>query len=113
MDFVIVSMLRPRRSMQAVEDDVDQALGRRSAAAGTRRPLDQVMLGRKMPADGAGADAGSAGHLGGQYFGPGGFGHIRGYPTTATSNRRSHDVQVQKRLWAVSKELTGVVYPVS
>ena len=25
---------------------------------------------------------------------------------------KSHDVEVQKRLWAVSEELTGVTYPV-
>jgi NAD(P)-dependent dehydrogenase (short-subunit alcohol dehydrogenase family) len=50
--------------------------------------------------------------LGGQYFGPGGFGHVRGYPTTARSNGRSHDAHVQQRLWAVSEELTGVKYPV-
>ena len=50
--------------------------------------------------------------LGGQYFGPGGFGHVRGYPTTARSNGRSHDAHVQQRLWAVSEELTGVRYPV-
>jgi NAD(P)-dependent dehydrogenase (short-subunit alcohol dehydrogenase family) len=49
---------------------------------------------------------------GGQYFGPGGFGHVRGYPRTARSSGRSHDAHVQQRLWAVSEELTGVTYPV-
>jgi hypothetical protein len=28
------------------------------------------------------------------------------------SNRKSHDVERQRRLWAVAEELTGVVYPV-
>jgi hypothetical protein len=28
------------------------------------------------------------------------------------SSRRSHDVGVQRRLWAVSEELTGVTFPV-
>jgi hypothetical protein len=28
------------------------------------------------------------------------------------SSRKSHDVDRQRRLWAVSEELTGVVYPV-
>jgi NAD(P)-dependent dehydrogenase (short-subunit alcohol dehydrogenase family) len=51
------------------------------------------------------------GVLGGQYFGPGGFAELRGYPKVVASNSRSHDVEVQKRLWAVSEELTGVVYP--
>jgi NAD(P)-dependent dehydrogenase (short-subunit alcohol dehydrogenase family) len=50
--------------------------------------------------------------LGGQYFGPGGLGHVRGYPEVVTSSRRSHDVEAQNRLWAVSEQLTEVVYPV-
>src|ERR1700737_2459588 len=52
------------------------------------------------------------GVLGGQYCGPGGFGELRGYPKVVASNARSHDVDLQKRLWAVSEELTGVGYPV-
>jgi len=52
------------------------------------------------------------GVLGGQYFGPGGFAELRGYPKVVASNARSHDVDMQRRLWAVSEELTGVVYPV-
>jgi NAD(P)-dependent dehydrogenase (short-subunit alcohol dehydrogenase family) len=52
------------------------------------------------------------GVLGGQYFGPGGFAELRGYPKVVASNARSHDVDVQRRLWAVSEELTGVGYPV-
>jgi NAD(P)-dependent dehydrogenase (short-subunit alcohol dehydrogenase family) len=49
---------------------------------------------------------------GGQYFGPDGFGQMRGHPKVVASSVKSHDVEVQKRLWAVSEELTGVVYPV-
>jgi NAD(P)-dependent dehydrogenase (short-subunit alcohol dehydrogenase family) len=49
---------------------------------------------------------------GGQYYGPDGFGEMRGYPKVVASSAKSHDVEVQKRLWAVSEELTGVVYPV-
>jgi NAD(P)-dependent dehydrogenase (short-subunit alcohol dehydrogenase family) len=52
------------------------------------------------------------GVLGGQYYGPDGFGEQRGYPKVVTSSDKSHDVGVQRRLWAVSEELTGVVYPV-
>jgi NAD(P)-dependent dehydrogenase (short-subunit alcohol dehydrogenase family) len=51
------------------------------------------------------------GVLGGQYFGPGGIAELRGFPKVVASNDRSHDVDVQKRLWTVSEELTGVVYP--
>ena len=51
------------------------------------------------------------GVLGGQYYGPDGFGEQRGYPKIVASSAKSHDVDVQRRLWAVSEELTGVVYP--
>src|SRR5262245_32679144 len=51
------------------------------------------------------------GVLGGQYYGPGGFFGARGYPKLAESSRRSHDTAVQRRLWTVSEELTGVTFP--
>lgn len=49
--------------------------------------------------------------VGGQYYGPDGFAEQRGYATLVSSNRASHDVDAQRRLWTVSEELTGVVYP--
>ncbi|MHA0285341.1 SDR family NAD(P)-dependent oxidoreductase [Mycobacterium sp. C3-094] len=49
---------------------------------------------------------------GGQYYGPSGFRELVGHPVLVQSNRKSHDVAVQQRLWAVSEELTGVSYPV-
>ncbi|MFI7701605.1 SDR family NAD(P)-dependent oxidoreductase [Nonomuraea sp. NPDC049480] len=51
---------------------------------------------------------------GGQYYGPGGSRprEARGYPTLAESSPASHDVAGQRRLWAVSEELTGVLFPV-
>ncbi|WP_123027034.1 SDR family NAD(P)-dependent oxidoreductase [Mycolicibacterium stellerae] len=52
------------------------------------------------------------GVIGGQYFGPDGFGEQRGYPVVVASSRPSHDVAAQKRLWTVSEELTGVTFPV-
>ena len=52
------------------------------------------------------------GVLGGQYYGPDGFFGTRGYPKLAHSSRRSHDTAIQRRLWAVSEELTGVTFPV-
>ncbi|MDT5265037.1 MAG: hypothetical protein QOI90_1663 [Mycobacterium sp.] len=51
------------------------------------------------------------GVLGGQYYGPDGFGEQRGYPKVVSSSAPSHDVDAQRRLWAVSEELTQVVYP--
>ena len=50
--------------------------------------------------------------LGGQYFGPDGFGQMRGYPKVVSSSDQSHDESLQRRLWEVSEKLTAVVYPV-
>ena len=50
--------------------------------------------------------------LGGQYYGPGGFREALGHPVVVASSARSHDAGIQRRLWAVSEELTGVTFPV-
>ncbi len=52
------------------------------------------------------------GVIGGQYYGPDGLGEQRGHPKVVASSRASHDTEAQRRLWAVSEELTGVAYPV-
>lgn len=49
---------------------------------------------------------------GGQYYGPDGFGQQRGHPKLVESTAQSHDEELQRRLWTVSEELTGVTYPV-
>ena len=49
---------------------------------------------------------------GGEYYGPGGFQGTRGWPKVVASSEQSHDVELQRRLWAVSEQLTGVTYPV-
>jgi NAD(P)-dependent dehydrogenase (short-subunit alcohol dehydrogenase family) len=51
------------------------------------------------------------GVLGGQYYGPGRLFGARGYPTPARSSRQSRDTAIQRRLWAVSEQLTGVTFP--
>jgi len=48
---------------------------------------------------------------GGQYYGPDGFRETRGHPVIVKSSKQSHDEDVQRRLWTVSEELTGVTYP--
>lgn len=48
---------------------------------------------------------------GGEFYGPRCMGQ-RGYPKRVRSSPMSHDEQLQRRLWAVSEELTGVSYPV-
>ncbi|MDQ0786347.1 SDR family NAD(P)-dependent oxidoreductase [Streptomyces sp. B3I8] len=48
---------------------------------------------------------------GGQYYGPGNRSETRGHPRLVASSPASHDETVQRRLWAVSEELTGVTFP--
>ncbi|MEV4146049.1 SDR family NAD(P)-dependent oxidoreductase [Amycolatopsis sp. NPDC049691] len=50
--------------------------------------------------------------LGGQYYGPSGLGGYRGRPQVVASTPQSYDAAIQRRLWAVSEELTGVKFPV-
>jgi NAD(P)-dependent dehydrogenase (short-subunit alcohol dehydrogenase family) len=49
---------------------------------------------------------------GGQYYGPDGLGEQRGHPKVVDSSAQSHDEELQRRLWTVSEELTGVKFPV-
>jgi NAD(P)-dependent dehydrogenase (short-subunit alcohol dehydrogenase family) len=49
---------------------------------------------------------------GGQYYGPDGFAGQRGHPKLVSSSAQSHDEDLQRRLWEVSEELTGVRFPV-
>ena len=49
---------------------------------------------------------------GGQYYGPVGFLEMTGRPALASSSVQSRDAEMQRRLWAVSEELTGVSFPV-
>ncbi|WP_370935654.1 oxidoreductase [Amycolatopsis sp. cg13] len=48
----------------------------------------------------------------GEYYGPGGLFEIRGYPELVKSSARSHDDDLQKRLWEASLRATGVTCPV-
>jgi NAD(P)-dependent dehydrogenase (short-subunit alcohol dehydrogenase family) len=47
---------------------------------------------------------------GGEYYGPGGWMEMRGFPRRVGSSARSHDAGAQRRLWELSEELTGVTY---
>jgi NAD(P)-dependent dehydrogenase (short-subunit alcohol dehydrogenase family) len=49
---------------------------------------------------------------GGDYYGPSGLGELTGAPRRVRSSARSHDAETQRRLWAVSEQLTGVAYDV-
>jgi NAD(P)-dependent dehydrogenase (short-subunit alcohol dehydrogenase family) len=80
-----------------------------AAVSAVIEPLFQDAAMGALPTLRAATDPGV---VGGQYFGPDGFAQTRGYPKVVTSSGKSHDVGLQRRLWAVSEELTGVVYPV-
>lgn len=45
---------------------------------------------------------------GGDYFGPGGFMGMRGYPIKVECSNAAKDVDIAKRLWQVSEDLTGI-----
>ena len=49
---------------------------------------------------------------GGQYYGPDGFQETRGHPVLVSSSDRSHNSQIQQRLWTASEDLTNVHFPV-
>ena len=48
---------------------------------------------------------------GGAYIGPDGFNGFKGSPTVEKPRPQALDEATAKRLWTVSEELTGVVYP--
>jgi len=88
----------------------------RNTPAAVRVPLDRVApLITQTPAMGALPTLRAATDpavLGGQYYGPGGRFEVRGHPRLVTSSPESYDLAVQRRLWGVSEELTGVRFPV-
>ncbi|MDR3662534.1 MAG: SDR family NAD(P)-dependent oxidoreductase [Mycobacterium sp.] len=49
---------------------------------------------------------------GGEYYGPSGFRQLVGHPVLVQSSAQSHDASIQRRLWTVSEELTGVTFPI-
>lgn len=48
---------------------------------------------------------------GGEYYGPGGFLELYGYPVRVESSAQSHAPELQRWLWEISSGLTGVTYP--
>jgi len=82
------------------------------ALRGVATVLAPLMQGPEMGALPSLRAATDPGVLGGQYYGPDGFGEQRGYPRVVASSAASHDTAAQRRLWAVSEELTGILHPV-
>jgi NAD(P)-dependent dehydrogenase (short-subunit alcohol dehydrogenase family) len=50
---------------------------------------------------------------GASYVGPDGFAEQRGYPTLVGRTGAASDVEMAKRLWILSEELTGVGFPLA
>lgn len=50
---------------------------------------------------------------GGGYVGPDGLAEQRGHPTLVGRTSAASDVEMAKRLWALSEELTGVQFPLA
>ena len=55
--------------------------------------------------------AADAGVHGGDYYTPAGRLEFRGAPVRRQSSRPSHNPELAHRLWDVSGQLTGVIYP--
>lgn len=49
---------------------------------------------------------------GAQYYGPSGIGEQRGHPKLVDASKQAHEAELQRRLWAVSEELTGITYSI-
>ena len=48
---------------------------------------------------------------GGEYIGPDGFKELKGYPTVVQPRPQALDEPTGRKLWEISEQLTGVVYP--
>ncbi len=71
--------------------------------------IAQSPAGGALPSLRAATDPGA---LGGQYYGPDGIAQQKGSPVVVASSAQSYDLDLQRRLWAVSEELTGVNFAV-
>ena len=47
---------------------------------------------------------------GGEYYGPRGFQQSKGHPKAVRSSPQSYDESLQRRLWTLSEELTGIAF---
>ncbi|MDF2826650.1 MAG: short-chain dehydrogenase/reductase [Mycobacterium sp.] len=78
-----------------------------SAVAGL---LAQTAAAGALPSLRAATDPGV---LGGQYYGPDGIAQQKGSPVVVASSAQSYDIDLQRRLWNISEELTKVTFPIT
>jgi NAD(P)-dependent dehydrogenase (short-subunit alcohol dehydrogenase family) len=86
------------------------------APTGLKAVVIGAVAGLVMQSDQAGAlptlyAATSPDAKGGEYIGPDGFLGVKGSPTVEQPKPQALDEAVAAKLWAVSEQLTGVVYP--
>jgi NAD(P)-dependent dehydrogenase (short-subunit alcohol dehydrogenase family) len=86
------------------------------APTGVKAMVIGVVSSLVMQSDEAGAlptlfAATSPDAHGGEYIGPDGFMEIKGSPVVVQPRANGLDTATGEKLWAVSEELTGVVYP--
>ena len=67
--------------------------------------VPQVAVMGALPVLRAATDPGVQG---GEYYGPRGFQQSKGHPKALSSSPQSYDVTLQRRLWALSEELTDI-----
>jgi NAD(P)-dependent dehydrogenase (short-subunit alcohol dehydrogenase family) len=83
----------------------------RAALSPRLRPLNSWMMQSahmgSLPTLRAAVDPTASG---GDYYGPAGLREFTGHPIRVESSARSHDVDLQRRLWEASERLTGVGY---
>jgi NAD(P)-dependent dehydrogenase (short-subunit alcohol dehydrogenase family) len=79
----------------------------RGASWGIARPITHSVEAGALPILSAAVDPEARG---GEYYGPDGWFEFKGKPTRLEPTARSHDAELQRRLWEVSEELTGVRY---
>ncbi len=91
----------------ASDTDLQRHLGRFAGPA-----LSTILQSAAMGAEPTLRAATDPEAAGGQYYGPRGLAGISGHPKVVRSSKQSHNAVLQRRLWSVSEELTGVHYPV-
>lgn len=103
----------PTMALAAHPGGSDTELTRHIPGAGILAPLTSLIAQSAamgaLPTLRAATDPAASG---GQYYGPDGFMETRGHPVVVKSSGRSHEVETQQRLWAVSEQLTDVTYPI-
>jgi hypothetical protein len=91
--------------------DVPSQAGRTAVVTGATsgRPFAQSAAMGALPTLRAATDPAARG---GQYYGPGGWLEMMGYPRLVPGTARAQDSQAQRRLWQESEGLTGVIFGV-